>query len=113
MDVHTTSELFDDTTVPGTVHLVDIEGILQKKHAKGSNADVVLVPTPSPDPDDPLNWSPRRKILSTTCMLIYVTMISIGVSMVYSILIPISTDTGLSLNSEFHVLKQAVPGFLD
>lgn len=91
----------DHSAVPGTVHLVDIEGTLRKKHAKGALKDVVLVPTPSSDPDDPLNWSPRRKALATTSMLVYVTMISIGVSMVYSILIPISEDTGLSLNSEF------------
>ena len=49
--------------VPGTVHLVDLEGTIQAKHAKGSGKrDIVLVPTPSSDPDDPVgiltarNW---------------------------------------------------------
>lgn len=41
--------------VPGTVHLVDLEGTMRAKHAKGSLHDVVLVPAPSADPDDPVS----------------------------------------------------------
>lgn len=40
--------------VPGTVHLVDLEGTMSAKHAKGTQQDIVLVPSPSPDPDDPV-----------------------------------------------------------
>ena len=41
--------------VPGTVHLVDLDGTMQAQHAKGSGLrDVVLVPAPSSDPDDPV-----------------------------------------------------------
>ena len=54
--------------IPGTVHLVDLEGTLLAKHASGGRRDIVLVPAPSDDPDDPLNWSPRRKMLSTASM---------------------------------------------
>ena len=54
--------------IPGTVHLVDLEGTLRAKHASGGQRDIVLVPAPSDDPDDPLNWSPRRKMLSTASM---------------------------------------------
>lgn len=54
--------------IPGTVHLVDLEGTMHARHADGTQRDIVLVPTPSDDPDDPLNWAPRRKLLSTTCM---------------------------------------------
>ena len=61
-----------DRFVPGTVHLVDLEGILDEKHASGSQRDIVLVRSPSADPDDPLNWSPRRKLLSTTCVCVCV-----------------------------------------
>lgn len=50
--------------VPGTIHLVDIEGTLRAKHASGGQNDVVLIPAPSDDPDDPLNWSAKRKLLS-------------------------------------------------
>jgi hypothetical protein len=52
--------------VPGTVHLVDLEHTLHTRHA-GSSDDIVLVPMPSNDPDDPLNWTPRRKLTATIC----------------------------------------------
>ena len=55
-------------SVPGTIHLVDIEGTLRAKHASGGQNDVVLIPAPSDDPDDPLNWSTARKMLSTACV---------------------------------------------
>lgn len=61
-----------DRSVPGTVHLVDLEGVLNAMHASGSHTDIVLVPSPSTDPDDPLNWSVRRKLLSTACVCVYV-----------------------------------------
>ena len=51
--------------VPGTLYLVDLEGTLRAKHASGRQNDVVLIPAPSDDPDDPLNWSAKRKALST------------------------------------------------
>ena len=43
--------------VPGTVHLVDLEGNFRAKHASGDQGDVVLIPAPSDDPDEPLNWT--------------------------------------------------------
>jgi hypothetical protein len=51
--------------IPGTVHLVDLHHTLHTQHAEGG--DIVLDPTPSKDPNDPLNWTPRRKILSSIC----------------------------------------------
>ncbi|KAK4945756.1 hypothetical protein LTR10_015104 [Elasticomyces elasticus] len=86
------------SVVPGTVHLVDLQNLLTVKHAKGHLADVVLVPAPSNDPDDPLNWSKRRKALSTVSMCVYITMTGLACSAVYSILVPISHDTGLTIN---------------
>lgn len=53
--------------VPGTVQLVDIDHTLNVRHA--GNGDVVLVPAPSDDPEDPLNWSPRRKLRSIACVM--------------------------------------------
>jgi hypothetical protein len=58
--------------IPGTVHLVDLEGTIHARHAAGGKSDIVLVPAPSDHPDDPLNWSPRRKLLSLTCLCMYV-----------------------------------------
>lgn len=57
----------DDT--PGTVYLVDHDHRVHSRHAK-SDTEIVLVPAPSNDPDDPLNWTPRRRLLATTCMFL-------------------------------------------
>ncbi|KAI5278962.1 hypothetical protein KEM52_004554, partial [Ascosphaera acerosa] len=46
--------------VPGTLHLVDVDGVMDVKHGSG-DSDVVLVPQPSNDPNDPLNWGTLRK----------------------------------------------------
>lgn len=48
----------DDSIVPGTVVLVDPDHALRAKHDK-SNQDIVLVPTPSDDPEDPVCVLPR------------------------------------------------------
>lgn len=60
--------------VPGTV-LLDQQaahsGAITAglKHGTGANANIVLAPQPSEDPNDPLNWSPmkRLRILIITC----------------------------------------------
>ena len=58
--------------VPGTVLLDEAEGhpdspVAALKHGKGRNSHIVLVPQPSDDPNDPLNWPQSKKIL---CMAI-------------------------------------------
>lgn len=53
---------------PGTVQLVDVNHTLATKHA--GDGEIVLVPTPSDDPEDPLNWSPRRKALVITTVVL-------------------------------------------
>lgn len=55
-----------ERNIPGTFTLLDLEHVMSAQHAKG-NSDIVLIPAPSTDPNDPLNWSPRRKLLSTVC----------------------------------------------
>lgn len=59
----------DASQVPGTIQLVDLDAHLAARHARGQHKDIILVPTPSADPDDPLNWVPRRKQLALTCIL--------------------------------------------
>lgn len=85
----------DTTVVPGTVHLIDTQHALNTKHSK-SHQDIVLVPTPSNDPEDPLNWSPRRKYLALTCMCVYVWLTGICASVVYSVIVPLSESLGLT-----------------
>ena len=55
--------------VPGTVHLEEVAAATSQastfrhlKHGSGREADIVLAPQPSDDPNDPLNWSFTRKI---------------------------------------------------
>lgn len=101
-------------SVPGTIHLVDIEGNLSAKHASRDQPDVVLIPAPSDDPDDPLNWSTKRKLLSTASISMCVCHLCLHQSLIlpisytfaigttsaaiYSILSSIEEDTGLTLN---------------
>lgn len=87
----------DDDAVPGTLYLVDIEGTLAAKHAEGGKSDIILIPTPSDDPDDPLNWSKPRKLMSTICMIVFVLSIGLASSALYSAIVPVSEDTGLSV----------------
>ena len=54
--------------VPGTVILdqeaAHSEGYTQHlKHAEGKNSHIILVPQPSDDPNDPLNWPGYQKLL--------------------------------------------------
>ena len=51
----------DDSVVPGTVHLVDLDQSMRAKHS-AAHQDIVLVPTPSEDPDDPVSISARRML---------------------------------------------------
>merc|ERR1711939_307842 len=55
-----TSNITMSLPVPGTVHLVDLANNLAVKHGEGKK-DIVLIPQPSSDPNDPLNWGWWRK----------------------------------------------------
>ena len=79
------------------VHLVDLEHRLRAKHA-GPSQDIVLVPHPSNDPDDPLNWTSQRKRVAAACISMYTVVVGLASAAIYSVFKPISTDTGLSLN---------------
>ena len=73
----------DNGFVPGTVHLVDMEGTLRAKHASGGQNDIVLIPAPSGDPDDPLNWSAKRKMVSTASVSLYVYHLLLYQSLIF------------------------------
>ncbi|KAL6454754.1 hypothetical protein SBY92_004224 [Candida maltosa Xu316] len=53
--------------VPGTVHLVDIEGTLHVK----KNGDIILQPQPTSNPNDPLSWSRSRRIFQFSVVWIW------------------------------------------
>ncbi|CAK7211766.1 hypothetical protein SCUCBS95973_001230 [Sporothrix curviconia] len=54
-------------------------------------------PAPSDDPDDPLNWTPRRRMLANTCMLLYVFAICIESSVINSVTTQFAAATGISI----------------
>lgn len=93
------------TAVPGSVHLIDLrpprtseeEAQRHLIDRPSSNDNIVLVPQPSDDPDDPLNWKRRRKIINAFLLFFYTFCTGVGGTSVYSVLTPISEDTGISI----------------
>lgn len=86
-----------DNTPPGTVTLVDIAGTIDAEHSV-DRADIVLHPVPSADPNDPLNWSLRRKWLATLCALFYNWSVCVSSSACYSVFLPIYEQSGVSIS---------------
>lgn len=83
---------------PGTFQLIDTAGVLKRRHGeKKGEEDIVLVPKPSADPEDPLNWTFKRKIIATSCVVLYTITIAIPSSAVYSIVTPLRQATDLQL----------------
>lgn len=82
--------------IPGTVYLVDKAGDLTDGHQTGSTADIILVPQPSSDPNDPLNWSYARKMRAMMMVFLYIIGNGITTSLQYSVLNDITKDTGIS-----------------
>lgn len=78
----------DYSQTPGTTHLVDL----------GEKTEVVLIPTPSDDPNDPLNWTRGRKWLHVLCMVVYVFATGIPGTCIYSIIPDIADAPGVSIS---------------
>ncbi|KAH8787648.1 major facilitator superfamily transporter [Hyaloscypha finlandica] len=90
--------IIEDKSAPGTVHLIDATGELHVKHSEAAH-DIVLVPLPSDDPEDPLNWSRKRKLLQTSCVIMYTVMMVFPSSAVYSVTTPIAKATHLTVSN--------------
>ncbi|WOO80031.1 putative MFS-type transporterc [Vanrija pseudolonga] len=86
--------LADDLTVPGTVVILD-----QVAGDDLPSKNFTLVPTPSADPNDPLNWSKGRKWLSLLCLNLWILAVFTVVGCLYPIYGPLSDTTGLSLDN--------------
>ncbi|KAL4875187.1 major facilitator superfamily domain-containing protein [Aspergillus karnatakaensis] len=83
-----------DLPVPGTVRLIDAGGDLSVKHGS-DKADIVLIPQPSSDPDDPLNWSWRRKAHNRVWQILW-TFIGVAITCALAPAYPmIEADTGI------------------
>lgn len=84
-----------DLPVPGTVRLIDAGGDLSVKH--GQKADIVLIPQPSSDPDDPLNWSWRRKTHNRAWQVMW-TFIGVAITCALAPAYPmIEDETGIPM----------------
>lgn len=77
----------NEDSVPGRVHLVDISGNMHTQHLQGKE-DIVLVPTPSADPEDSLNWNRRRKRLVVSMSYVFTVGIGISSAVQYSSTVP-------------------------
>ncbi|KAM3499600.1 hypothetical protein MY10362_007148 [Beauveria mimosiformis] len=94
--ITTTTTDMDESQIPGTVLLVDLEHTAATQHASESR-DIILVPTPSRDPNDPLNWSVGRKRLHLICLMVFVLFNGMALSVVYSVLVPLSSALGVTV----------------
>ncbi|GKZ20275.1 hypothetical protein AbraIFM66951_001392 [Aspergillus brasiliensis] len=72
---------------PGTVTLEDIHG-----------SNVVLFPTPSDDPDDPLNWSKARKTLNYTLVSLFVLFTFVELDVGFTAWGPMETELGFTID---------------
>ncbi|KAJ5895510.1 MFS general substrate transporter [Penicillium taxi] len=87
------TDLDDYSGIPGTIQLVDAKNELVLLES----GDVILTPQPTSDPEDPLNWPKWRKWKAILSSHLYTIAIAWSSAAVYSILVPISTSTGLSV----------------
>lgn len=87
----------DTVRVPGTIHLVDLEGTMDVRHEEGD--DIVLVPQPTDDPEDPLNWTKWRKRHLAICLMIAVFAADILSTALSAVLLDIVADTGITLTA--------------
>ncbi|EMG49003.1 hypothetical protein G210_0328, partial [Candida maltosa Xu316] len=62
--------------VPGTVHLVDIEGTLDVK----KNGDIILQPQPTSNPNDPLAWSRFKRIFQFSIVWVWGFFVAIAIN---------------------------------
>ncbi|KAF2489810.1 MFS general substrate transporter [Lophium mytilinum] len=92
------TEVAEGRFIPGTALLVDDAGQEVGKHAGGKHTEIVLIPPPSDDPNDPLNWSMNRKRLQLTLMCLYTFILNGFVNFYGVAYVGLSTDLKISFN---------------
>ncbi|KAH8674261.1 major facilitator superfamily domain-containing protein [Xylariales sp. PMI_506] len=73
--------------VPGTLHIEDLQI---------ANTKIILQPTPTEDPNDPLNWSKPRKALNFTLAMFYSLMTYVLMDIGIVIWGNLNTELGIS-----------------
>ena len=91
-----------ESHAPGTVLLYDDEipqAALSFKHGSGKNKHLILIPQPSSDPNDPLNWPRWKK--DAVFMVVFINTIilaSVPSPMLAPSTLALTTILGVSLN---------------
>ena len=91
--------------VPGTVLLVELSGHDSGGKHASDRSDIVLVPQPSKDPEDPLNWSRKRKMWSLFMVFVYTMGVGIATTLHYSVIADIERDAGIPTVDLGEILK--------
>lgn len=86
--IKTMSEEID---IPGTARLFTETG-------EALSNEIHLIPAPSSDPEDPLNWTQKRKYFNLFCVLLYSIATGILSSVLYSVYTPLGEENGLTLD---------------
>lgn len=91
--------------IPGTAQLVDAQGLFHglhnQSHGHGMHAqhacEIVLVPQPTDDPQDPLRWTPPRKMQAMVVALMWCFFVAATISGLSPAYLLIEKDTGISV----------------
>jgi MFS family permease len=90
----------DKAWVPGTVTLDEVDtsqiDTSNLKHGSGKNSHIILVPQPSEDPNDPLNWSTTKK-------LIVILILGLGTTVIAATIGPLLNSGLFTIAAEFGV----------
>ncbi|KAF7550133.1 hypothetical protein G7Z17_g5921 [Cylindrodendrum hubeiense] len=82
--------------IPGTVQLVDVQGVFNVEHGQHSR-EIVLVPQPTDNPNDPLRWTVKRKTKNIICAMGWCFFVAAMISGLSPAYILIEEDTGISI----------------
>ncbi|EQL33032.1 hypothetical protein BDFG_04786 [Blastomyces dermatitidis ATCC 26199] len=82
--------------VPSTIYLVDVAGDAQNEQYDQDGKDIMFIPRPSSDPEDPLNWSRKWKFTQIAMVYIHTLRVGIPTTVQYSVLTDVTWYTGIS-----------------
>ncbi|VEU23247.1 DEKNAAC104370 [Brettanomyces naardenensis] len=89
----------EEEWIPGTVHFVDIDKSLDVQH--NGDSDLVLIPQPSEDPNDPLKWSSLKKNLQFLLLWFWAFLTAVATNWSG----PAWTDWTVDFNTTYTILN--------
>lgn len=85
------SSEIDSEDIPGTTYLVNTK-INPAELNETVKKEIVLIPHPSNNPKDPLNWSRRRKLIQVFCLILFCYGGGVASCCIYPLLEEIAAD---------------------